>query len=221
MIKLSEIIYNLKGIIRDNKSDDVKITNRQLEFMINYVRARLIRQDVNKNRPISENIIQPLGVIPVNLVNATDVPGINTKILRTSVKIPKPIEVADKDLILYVGGTDGLNGFDIVSKAQAKWSKYNKYTKCGKRAYYRNGYIYLSGADAKVVDSIYVEGVWENPREVALFTANGDYCYDINVDGYPLSMHMIETINELLMGKEFTMMLQLSEDYENNASDKN
>jgi len=185
------------------------------------VRARLIRQDVNKNRPISENIIQPLGTVPVSLVSASGIPGFGaTKILRTDEKIPKPIEVADKDLILYVGGTDGMSGYDIVSKAYAKYSAFNKYTACKKRAFYRNGYIYLSGCDAKVVKNVYIEGVWEDPRSVAIFTTGGEYCYDINVDDYPISMHMIETLNELLIGKEFTTMLQLSEDYENNASNK-
>ena len=54
MATIKEIVYDIKNIVRGGlQSDDEMISDRQIEFQINSIRAQLIRQDINKRRSIS------------------------------------------------------------------------------------------------------------------------------------------------------------------------
>ena len=48
MSTINQIIYNLRGLIKDSGSDDLKFTDRQLEYIINYVRAKLVAQEIDR-----------------------------------------------------------------------------------------------------------------------------------------------------------------------------
>ena len=52
------------------QSDDEIISDRQIEFQINSLRAQFIRQDINKRRSISDNIKQIIPCLEVEQVPA-------------------------------------------------------------------------------------------------------------------------------------------------------
>jgi hypothetical protein len=59
MASYNEIVYNLKNVYRGGiTSDDETMSDRQLIFIFNYYRAKLIREDLNKGRTIDRSIIQ-------------------------------------------------------------------------------------------------------------------------------------------------------------------
>ena len=77
MATIKEIVYDLKNIIRGGlQSDDEMISDRQIEFQINSLRAQFIRQDINKRRSISDNIKQLIHCLEVETVSG-DTCGLN------------------------------------------------------------------------------------------------------------------------------------------------
>lgn len=220
-LTLPQLVYNLRNLIRDNRSDDIKMTDRQLEFIINYYRARLVRDDVDKKRSISSNVIQDLGKVPLSLVDKAEVSGtiINKTILRTTDPIPKLVELHQKDAIIYVGGLDKTSSIDFITKAQARWNKYNKYSGGLPVAYYRNGYIYIEECP-KILKYINIEGIFADPRQVSKYIHDGVSCYDISKDPYPMSEYMISALTEMAVSKELTFFLQMIPDNVNDASDE-
>ena len=66
MATIKEIVYDIKNLMRGGmQSDDELISDRQIEFQINTLRAQFIRQDINKRRSISDNIKQLIHCLEV------------------------------------------------------------------------------------------------------------------------------------------------------------
>lgn len=219
---IRELVYNLKELIKD-RSDDLILTDRHVEFVINYLREKLIVQQLQKGRSISSNIKQDLGEVALQRID-TNTGGLKVTdktILRTTVTIPQPIELDQMDLITYIGGLDKQSPITYKTKANAKWNKYNKYASKEPLAYYSNGYIYITGCANPGLKWINIEGVFLNPRDVHNFkNPDGTPCYNPDVDNYPISGRMVDTIMDLIKTKELNLFLQLVEDSTNNASNK-
>ena len=79
MATIKEIVYDLKNIIRGGlQSDDEMISDRQIEFQINSLRAQFIRQDINKRRTVSDNIKQIIPYLMMESVPAS-LAGLNSE----------------------------------------------------------------------------------------------------------------------------------------------
>jgi hypothetical protein len=219
---LNKLIYNIRNLIRDAKSDDIKISDRQIEFIINYIRAKLIRQDKGKGRSLSNNVIQDLGIVELELIDSSEstTTKSNKYILRSKLPIPKPIEVEQKDLIEYVGGIDKLSPVQIVSKAYASKIKDSKYIGDCTIAFLRNDRLYVI-TNNKFLKNINIEGVFDNPRDVYNFYKTPTQrSYNPDIDEYPISAYMIQTLNKIILTEELSIFLQLSDDNRNDASDE-
>ena len=107
MATIKELVYDIKNIVRGGmQSDDEIISDRQVEFQINTLRAQYIRQDLNKRRSISENIKQVIHCLDLERVssNTCGLPS-DVKVLRSIKQIPNAIETSHQDLITHVGPT--------------------------------------------------------------------------------------------------------------------
>ena len=72
MATIKEIVYDIKNIIRGGmQSDDEIISDRQIEFQVNSLRAQFIRQDINKKRSVSDNIKQLIHCMGLEVVSGT------------------------------------------------------------------------------------------------------------------------------------------------------
>ena len=79
MATIKEIVYDLKNIIRGGlQSDDEMISDRQIEFQVNSLRAQFIRQDINKRRTVSDNIKQIIPYLMMEPVPAS-LAGLNSE----------------------------------------------------------------------------------------------------------------------------------------------
>lgn len=216
---LQQIIYNLRNLIKDAKSDDVKISDRQFEYLINYVRSRLIKQEIDKGKSISENIKQDLGQIQVAPVDSTELTGvtIGQTLYKTLNKLPSFIELNYKDGVVYVGGMDRVTPFQFTTKAYANWSRYSKYASREKHTFLRDNYMYVLVNPPTTLKYINIQGVFEDPRAAWEF-ANPTQVYDSNINTYPISSWMIETLNELIVTKDLNMFFQLPQDTKNDAA---
>lgn len=216
---INQIVYNLRNLIRDAKHDDYKISNRQIEFIVNYVRAKLIRQDISKGRSISGNIIQDLGNVKLIEVDKTNSSfAIGSSILRTELKIPKPLELEYNDAFTYIGGLDKASPFQVSTKAFSDWQKYSKFGNKNIFAYYYDGYVFIKNCDLNL-EYINISGVFENPREINKFkNTDGSSCYNANVENYPISGNMLHDLSKIIMKESLYLVLTLPEDIVNDAN---
>ncbi len=199
-------------------SDDTLISLRQIGFWIINTRAMLIRQDLDKKRSISDNIIQSLGCVPVTWVDAAQCCQLTVgcQILRTVDKIPKPIELSYRDLITRVGPVGvGKVGYSLIPYARAPFvsTKYNI-----PDAFYHDGYVFI--LNSPFIEYISVEGVFEDPTEVAKFsTCDGLPCYSDD-DVFPISAHMIEAMKQIIMTTNIKTILSVPVDTTGDAKGK-
>lgn len=218
---IREIIYNIRHLIKDNKSDDLKFTDRNLEFMVNYIREKLIVQHLQKNRSVSSNIVQDLGQIPlVKVDTAEGAIATGNYILKSTVRIPQPIELDQKDLITYVGSIDRqAPAIPFKTKAEAYWMKQGKYSCKQAVSYLHDGYLYITNHPNANLKWIHAEGVFLNPRDVHRFKRpNGNPCYNPDTDQYPISGRMLDMLNSIIKKQELDLYFQIAEDTSNDAS---
>jgi hypothetical protein len=224
MASYNEIVYNLKNVYRGGiTSDDETMSDRQLIFIFNYYRAKLIREDLNKGRTIDRSIIQDLGCVPVECVDASeccDITDSGSTVIRTVNPIPEFLELYAKDLLMFVGTVDKATSFQVTSEAQVRWGMYNKYTGKSTKAFMRDNknYLYIANAP-KGIELINIQGVFQNPEEASKFNhCDGRPCFDKDNE-YPLSAHMLPIINELIMSKELKGLVTTPTDETNNTTE--
>ena len=220
---LNSFVYDVLSTIEgaSRLSDDIEISNEQIEYLACNNRAFLIRQDQNKGRSLSDNVIQVLSCVEVIEVDASECCDIQTEchILRTKNRIPRPIEVHQKDLIVRVAGIDMLGkGWSIVPYARAIRSGISKHTKNTTRAFFHNGYVYIINAPVGI-KKISISLVAEDPREAGQFAnCSGNPCYT-NDDSFPISNHMLPLLKDLVL-KDLKIMVSVPSDQRGNESQK-
>jgi len=202
------LIYELLNIIRAGKggdSDDETISHELLSYWIDSARNVLIRQDLEKNRTISNNIRQSLGCVPVSLVDASVCCNLVTecKVYRTSVKIPKTIELYQRDLITRVGPASITQpAFQLIPYERAAWVKYGPLPGINRipKAFLFDSYIYILVPNLDIVlTSINIQGVFASPQEVSTFnTCEGTICYSDD-SPYPISEHMLDPLKKIVL----------------------
>lgn len=209
----ADIISSIRGTTRI--SDDEALDNELIEYWVINTRHKLIREDLNKGRTLSENITQVLPCIPTIAVDSSECCGTTTdcSIIRTTNRIPKPIELSNKDLITRVAGSDiSSKGFSIIPYSRVQWSGSSRWTKNTKKAFYHNGYIYLMNSS---VIPLSISLVAEDPREAGLLTTcSGSPCYDNN-SNFPLSSWMIPIIKDIIMKVDLRVASQGLNDKKN------
>lgn len=223
MATYNEIIYNLSNLYDGGiGSDDDNISNDQLIWLFNNYRAKLIREDLSKKRSIDPQIVQSLGCVRFECVDASeccDIPSYTT-VLRSVLPIPKMIEGYQKNYLTYVGTVDKQTPYLITSEAQTRWSKYNKYTSKVGRAYLINDdrYLYIANAP-EGLEVLNVQGIFENPEDATKFTTcAGEPCFTRDED-YPISAHMIPIINSLITQADLRLLSSTTPDSTNDAKD--
>jgi len=213
----SEIVYNILNLHSGGRlSDDFIPSYNQVAFMVKYVRALLIRRDLDQNWHIHQDYSQDLGclnLIKVDKAECCEI-DLDCDILRTEVKLPKFLRLKNRLAITYVGSIDKQNAFDVILPQRAPYIKYSKYTSKVPRVYYLNGYIYVP--DNHDLASINVRGILENPKDANGFLCGDEPCYTTESE-FPLPADMIQPLIELILSKEMAYMLRTAPDSENDG----
>lgn len=221
MATIKEIVYDIKNLIRGGmQSDDEIISDRQIEFQIDSLRAQFIRQDINKRRSISDNIKQIIPALPLISVPAATVGmSMDGNILRSQHKIPNAIETAHSDLITAIGPTGLLSvNFHMIPYNRVPWTGMNKYTKQMQFAFLLDSFVYVIGPDIEFIERIKVEGVWQSPKDISNYNnANGLPAYDPDIHDYPISTSMLDLIKEKMLALNLKPFIETLTDNSNNA----
>jgi hypothetical protein len=223
---LSEIVFNIKNLLAGGvESDDENLSNEQLVFIINYYRAKLLKQDQEKGRQGKGLYVQNLGKVPLVQADKNECCE-GDCILRTASKIPSPLETYKGLNLTFVGTLNG-RPFDKQEHNSVIWNKGAKFTWKEPKWYYQNGYIYLVNPPSMMIQDINIQGIFEEPMLAESFRTcdcpgNNSPCTDPkdNLDfTYPLPLHHVDTIVKLIVQTEITVLTGMLTDYSNNGVD--
>ena len=214
---LSKIIYTIQELrSKFSQSDDNPLSDRQVLFILNYYRSFLIRQDMEKGRPLSPFIIQEL---TLDLEKVDKGIGFVTKdmILRTKIEIPKPIEGHMHDYLTYVGRADFEDRWTQLDLQSLKSVSYTRHAGRFPRWFARENYLYLKFPPTCTVNKVLVRGVFEEPELVAKL-AGKILPFQGQEWDYPISNNMLSTIIRMLEESEFRFTFAIPKDNENDGS---
>lgn len=225
MATLREITYDILNTIRAGiTSDDDNLSPRHIEFMIHNTRAKMIRDDLNKGRSLSQNVIQSLGCLDVSPVSATECCGveIDCDVYRTDVQLPEPVELSQQDLITKVGSIIiGSKPFDVIPIDRVPYLGHTPFKGINEQIYasIHNRYVYLfqKKRRKRLIKKIAVWGIWANPIDAAEFNeCSGTPCYTADSQ-YPVSSHMIEAIKRSILENSLKIAANAPTDQTGNA----
>lgn len=223
MVTFGEVFQAIQSLYSEGvESDDSRLTNRHIYSGAVTARSLLIEQRYNKKQFISEWCYQTIpcvDLIPAPIHECPSAPK-GCTILRSERQIPKPISGIDSPLIKTLTSLDGTIVFSPDEFETQKYSNGNKYTSKKPTFYIRNQYIYIT--TLKMLKAVPVSMLAEDPLEVYLYQSScceDCACKDIYEYQFPIERPMLKTLTELAVQNIISIMKQLPEDENNNASD--
>jgi hypothetical protein len=130
-------------------------------------------------------------------VPVSQCPEFGCDILRTELKVPKPIRTKLNDVFRYVGNVEFTKTFNFANPEQIKFLNAQKFGGKVIRYSYFNDYIWVFGnLDLRWVR---IQGVFEDPIEVGKFQCNNENpCVDENSE-YPISRDLLVLVEESIL----------------------
>lgn len=226
MATLNQIIYNISNLkAKGNISDDSSISPRQWAFIIAYYRNVLIRQSLQKGYKISDNILQDLGKVKVKKVTGEeccDIKGCH--IYKVESPLPKAIDLNGVQQITYLGTEKG-RAFQKTTYSAVKYDSVAKYTGKMDKWFQIGEDTYISSPSATLGKYVNVKGVFEDPKianEYKTCDCDNDLeCHKGYDFEYPMSTHLIDAMNKLIMDAELRLFMTQQADKTNNSTDDN
>lgn len=226
MATLNEIIFNIKNIVsRGRQSDDFLLSDRQVAFQVNYYRAKLLKQDLERGGNSGGNSatnIQNLGKVSLIKSDINNCCNTETCILRTELKIPDVLDSKTGEFITFVGTIDHLQPFQKTSSQYEIWNKFSQFTSKNPRWYILDNYIYIVNPPTTALKYINIQGIFNDPTEAIKFRTcdcpgNELNCSDGFDEPYPLDTDKIDIITKLILQTEFNVLIQSQEDSKNDT----
>lgn len=223
MSTLRELSFDLLNILRAGRAGDVEaISLQQIQFWIKTTRATLLRQELNKGKTVSENYIQHIYNQLLEVVDISDCPinlPIGCYIVKTKNKIPRFLEINDRDMVLSIQPNNiQSQNYTFIPRARLSYLGFNKWNKHMSFAFLREGYIYI--INDPNVEYITIEGIFENPEDLAGLNncITGTSCYS-DEDKYPISEWMWDTMKQMIMKTNFSILNNPTDISENGNPD--
>jgi hypothetical protein len=226
----SEIIYNLKNLKAGGiQSDDENLADAQMAFIIDYYRAKLLRQQAMKHGSYNRQLVQDLGKIEVISVDPHECGCPKGGcIIRTKLEIPKTLDLGNGDnhFFTFVGLYGGI-AFQETSWQRAPWDFYAKYTGKQPKWFIKGRYIYILNPPDPLLKWINIQGIFESPKVAIQFRTcdcpNGQDCMDLNNFDfeYPMPIYLVDTLVKMAMEGEMQWSVMDPPDTLNDSLDSN
>jgi len=229
MLSLNQLIYQIYEDLQIN-SDDTSLDKRLIKDLINHQRAVWIRREHNKNRSIDDNIIQDLGCVELELIEDRFCEGcedISTDcvILRSKKLIPNGIELNHEKMVTRISGVLGITSIPIIfiDYDQAVYWGNGRYNTKSLGAFIKNNYLYVvynKGAKNLLLEYVNLQGVFEDPTDVAKFsTCGGTPCFNWDTTKYPINAWMWQALVKPAVLEECKTKRTLYKDEQGNSKD--
>ncbi len=198
-----EIIFSLLNVARGGRqSNEEQISESQISWEIDNTRAKLIRQDQNKNRSINPDLIQTL-CIDLDLADASDCPCeiVGCTILKSILPIPPAIELNARNLVISVGPIDlSRPRFNLIPYDRAIYYNPNKFSNSITGCFIHNSFLFVIAKTEKInmLEVCTMNIILERPEDAQNFTCSGTPCYTVD-SKYPVSAAMIPDIQNIIL----------------------
>lgn len=221
MATLREIVYNIKNVMQSGiQSDDALPSDRQYAFMIDYYRAKLVKERVEKGNSIN-TYVQDLGALELVEAGANECCEPYRCVLRTKRKLPDFVTARGKELATFVGTVHG-RPFQQTWYFRSFWDAEARFTGWRPKWYYQNPYIYVLNPPDPAMELINIKGVFENPGKAEDFNqceCEGEECKNLLDFDYPLEESILDIIYKLMLETELNTILSIPQDRINESAD--
>ena len=217
MAKISEIIYNIKNLRNKGEhTDDQKLNDRQLEYIVNHFRAELASQRANNNKSV-EGFYQEIEDLKLSKTSDFKSFNPNVTILKSKNRLPEMATAHDLGYIIqFVGTRDEFLGFQQSSVHTFNIDLESPYIQ--NTYFLADGYLYIATKDNSFLREVYVRAIFSNPRVVNLLNNKITIMSGLNWD-YPLPDNLIGSLNNMIINNEYRWMHMLPSDHINDTKD--
>jgi hypothetical protein len=221
-VTLRTLTNDLLRIVRaSNISASETISIRQIEDWVHQYRGVLLKRDLDKGKKPNPDYIQEINqlrVTPVELVGDNVLENrntTNTVIFRTTLELPKTIDLNFTSGFTYIGTSTG-NRIQLIPESRSEWQEYKKYTPIDPLCFLRNGHLFIINSDA--LEFITVRGIFEVPSEVGRFVNPITEQPYFNLDSkYPIPITLVPALKEMILQKELKIEVTSPTDNTNDA----
>jgi hypothetical protein len=186
-----EIIYNIRNLVSQGRTSSFeKLSDRQLAFIIDYYRAFLIRNDIEKGRRINDAILQvfDLELTPDECETDFYFDG-----------IPQPVELHHCDTITYVGYKG--RQYMRLGANRSEFEGYSKYTHSSPKYWLEGLKLIVRNPVEKHNVEVHVKGIFQRPIDVVVLTGKWNP-YDEFDFNYPIANNMLNQLYALVVSNE-------------------
>lgn len=226
MALLKELIYDVREAVREYQ-DDSELDNRYITYLYNIKRAKYLRRELNNYSRSIDNSSQQTLCLSMELVDGDDCGDDCPKLLRSTLVLPKPLELHSKVAIARVRPSNKISiPFNFITKERIAFIEGTSFVDSLYAFIDTDNYLYVYslGDGYKLLDCVTVTGVFEDPISLADYpaccdcTAFTNPCYNELEDDYPLPPHFIDVIREEIV-KDIVRTMTINEDKENDSND--
>jgi hypothetical protein len=228
MATLNELAYNVLNIARGGlSSDDDRLNIRQIKFWIGYYRALAIKESLTpvsrylKPSGVDAQLVQDLGTLELEDVDAADSQVININCRLKRVRIPKIIDLPNGKGIAFVGSVDKQEPFILSEPNVVALKSHQRFTGKMRRCFFIGSYLYVTEGFNEDLRYINVRAIFSDPMEIKYTHADGTIESITDDSEYPLSENMIPFIVSNIMAKELNMTIQAVNDENNDSREPN
>ena len=235
MATVAQHIYHLKEILSKGlPSDDFRLTNRHLYFILIYVRAELLKNKLEKGKKISPFNYQSIPCYKLEYKAITDC-GCYTstcKALQGVEDLPAIISNPNTTSGLALQGIWNINLHEKYSHTSIDKLRHVQYTKTKKNG--KTFFIHptttghtLHVQDQPSLEVVSVVALFEDPIAISKLklencsTETGTACYDPLKDEFPMSLDMVRVMYKMSYEELTGIMMKVPNDTTNNSQDIN
>ena len=200
-----EVIYTIKNIKSGGKqTDDVVLSDDNYADIINYYRAKLIRQEMDRGQRLDPSTIQVLLDVEVERVQFDrGKPLSGRTVFRTTKIIPKAVETSRSNLVTFIGHNLLGKSFQRSTPYKVQLDIHRAITGLEPKWFEFDSRIYVVTEDP--IKKISIQLVAENPLKVHEFNNTVDIFNPLDVE-YPLSDTLRDSIYKLIADAEYKIM---------------
>jgi len=199
MASIREISYDLIQHVRANSIDDDDLDYRSVKFWVNNQRALWLKNKLSENKETPEVAIQEL--------TGEAVTGTST--LKHTSSLLTPLIVKGEAQILSVGSDDEDEfHYKFGTYKHSKHYNNGRFNEDFIFAYFRDGEVYIKGADLSDISTVDIRGVFVNPLDADGMTDDSEY---------PFPEDMIPYLKAEIMKIDLSTFIRLPNDKSNDG----
>lgn len=218
-VTLNTITTDLLNIIRGAQiTQSEPISKRQLEAWVHQYRAKILKQDLDKNKIPNPDYIQTLQALELEEVDEAEGSTVSTdyKTFRTKLVLPKTLDLNFKSGFMYIGTITGQE-IQFVPEGRTRWQEYKRYTPNSRLCYLKDGYLYVT--NDKEIRYITVRGVFEIPTEVSHLENPNEAVTDVTENSeYPIPIDKVPVLKQMILQGELGVEARAYSDVTNDGA---